>query len=410
MTSRRSSTDTLPIGRRVAYWRFRRRMSQQQFADTIGKSKSWVDKVERGVRALDKLSTLQDVADGLRVDVRLLLGRDGGERAQIGLLDEAGVDALRGALARWDATFLGPAQPAPALGDLRKAVNHSWLSFQHARYAELVRALPKLLLDAQQSRNSHPDVPESARHLAEAYQIVSAVMRKLGVDDLAWLAADRALVVGQAAGDRLLTGAAAVQLGYALLAQGQARHAMEISIAVAYQIAPPDPLASRADHLSVYGTLLVVAARGAATLGHVDSVDELLGQAGAAAEAVGDGQDHYRTSFGPMAVELARVAAMVDLGAGLVDSAAHWRLVAGTAFRRLPPERRAAHLLDAANGFLQVGDLTGAAEAVVSADRVATAEVRIRPVGHALVAAVLRRSPAASTDVLRLAEQMGVVV
>ncbi|MFC8847728.1 MULTISPECIES: transcriptional regulator [unclassified Micromonospora] len=304
----------------------------------------------------------------------------------------------------------GPAQPAPALGDLRNAVNHSWLSFQHARYAELVRALPKLLLDAQQARTAHPDAPESARHLAEAYQIASAVMRKLGVDDLAWLAADRALVVGQAAADQLLTGAAAVQLGYALLAQGQARHAMEISIAVAHQIAPPDPLASRADHLSVCGTLLVVAARGAATLGHVDSVDELLGQAGAAAEVVGDGQDHYRTSFGPTAVELARVAAMVDLGAGLIDSAAHRRLVAGTAFQRLPPERRAAHLLDAAYGFMQAGDVAGAAEAVVSADRVAAAEVRSRPVGHALVAAVLRRSPAASADVLRLAEQMGVVV
>ena len=40
--------DELPIGRRVAYWRTRRKMSQQVFADRLGKSKSWVDKVERG--------------------------------------------------------------------------------------------------------------------------------------------------------------------------------------------------------------------------------------------------------------------------------------------------------------------------------------------------------------------------
>ncbi|MQA28059.1 MAG: helix-turn-helix domain-containing protein, partial [Micromonosporaceae bacterium] len=44
--------ETLPIGRRVAYWRQRRKMSQQVFADRIGKSKSWVDKVERGARRL----------------------------------------------------------------------------------------------------------------------------------------------------------------------------------------------------------------------------------------------------------------------------------------------------------------------------------------------------------------------
>ncbi|WP_343871410.1 helix-turn-helix transcriptional regulator, partial [Dactylosporangium roseum] len=50
--------DELPIGRRVAYWRNRRKMSQQVFADRLGKSKSWVDKVERGVRRLDKFSVV----------------------------------------------------------------------------------------------------------------------------------------------------------------------------------------------------------------------------------------------------------------------------------------------------------------------------------------------------------------
>ena len=52
----REKMDELPIGRRVAYWRGRRKMSQQVFADRLGKSKSWVDKVERGVRRLDKFS------------------------------------------------------------------------------------------------------------------------------------------------------------------------------------------------------------------------------------------------------------------------------------------------------------------------------------------------------------------
>lgn len=42
----------LPIGRRMAQLRIRRGMSQQVFADRLGRSKSWVEKVVRGVRTL----------------------------------------------------------------------------------------------------------------------------------------------------------------------------------------------------------------------------------------------------------------------------------------------------------------------------------------------------------------------
>src|ERR1700754_4268451 len=77
----RTDMDELPIGRRVAYWRARRRMSQQVFADRLGKSKSWVDKVERGVRRLDKFSVVYEIADVLQLDVQLLMGKDPEGRA-----------------------------------------------------------------------------------------------------------------------------------------------------------------------------------------------------------------------------------------------------------------------------------------------------------------------------------------
>ena len=66
----------LPIGRRVAQLRVRRGMSQQAFADRIGKSKSWVDKVERGVRKLDRLSVIETIAGVLGVATGVLVGRD----------------------------------------------------------------------------------------------------------------------------------------------------------------------------------------------------------------------------------------------------------------------------------------------------------------------------------------------
>src|SRR5687767_4456852 len=70
----RDAVDDQPVGRKVAYWRTRRRMSQQVFADRLGKSKSWVDKVERGVRRLDKFSTIAEIADVLQVEVAALTG------------------------------------------------------------------------------------------------------------------------------------------------------------------------------------------------------------------------------------------------------------------------------------------------------------------------------------------------
>ncbi|MGC4804774.1 helix-turn-helix domain-containing protein [Micromonospora sp. DT233] len=403
--------DDLPIGRRVAYWRGRRKMSQQQFADAVGKSKSWVDKVERGVRRLDKVSILEDIADALRVDLRLLLGKDGARQRGAGGPDEEAVDAVRGALARWGPARMGVTRAAPTLGEMGKAVTHAWLTYEHARYADLLRTLPRLLLGADLLHAEHPRDPAAGRRLAEVYQLTSTVMGKLGVTDLAWLAADRALTASQDTGDRLLTGASAAQLGHALLAQGQARHAMEVSIAMANRLAPPQPLAAPAEHLSVYGTLLTTAALGAAALGYADDVDDLLAQAAEASTGVDEGQDHYRTAFGPVAVELARVAATVELGDGsALDTGAHRRLVDGPDWRRLPPERRAAYLLDVARGHLQAGDVAGADQAVVIADRVASAEIRARPLGREVLATVLRRSPTASADVLRVADEAGVSV
>ncbi|KIR62081.1 helix-turn-helix domain-containing protein [Micromonospora haikouensis] len=401
----------LPIGRRVAYWRGRRSMSQQQFADAIGKSKSWVDKVERGVRRLDKLSSLQAVADGLRVDLRLLLSKETKREASSDeLLGRANIDEVRAVLVRWGPVQLWPDHSVPTLGDLAKAVDHAWLACQHAKYLDLIRSLPKLLCGAQQVRTADPAAPEAVQRLAEAYQIASIVLSKADINDLAWVAADRALAASQHADDQLLVGACAAQLGRVLLAQGQARLAMEIGIALAHRIVPSGPLDAPADALSVYGTLLLVAARGAAGLGHADSVADLLDRAGRAAAIIGDGQDHYRTVFGPVTVALARVVATIELDPGVLDLVVHQRLVNATAFRRLPPEHRAAYLLDAANGFMQVGDLKAAGQAIVGADRAAKAEVRHRRQGHDLLAALLRRSAAPGFDVLRLADEMGVVV
>src|SRR4051794_37695045 len=144
--------DELPIGRRVAYWRGRRKMSQQLFADRLGKSKSWVDKVERGVRRLDRFSVIYEIADVLQLDVQVLMGRDPVRRPEtMNCIDQAEVEEIRAALERYDkiGTFFAPPSDVPPLAELGKAVGHAWLTFQHSKYGVLARMLPKLLRDGQ---------------------------------------------------------------------------------------------------------------------------------------------------------------------------------------------------------------------------------------------------------------------
>jgi transcriptional regulator with XRE-family HTH domain len=408
--------DELPIGRRVAYWRGRRKMSQQVFADRLGKSKSWVDKVERGVRRLDKFSVVYEIADVLQVDVQLLLGKDPERRTEnLNCIDQVEVEEIRAALERYDqisAFFFAPTLALP-LAEMRKAVSHAWLTYQHAKYSVLARALPKLLRDGQAADTAYNDsgeATEAAHLLGQIYQIASSTLRKLGEFELAWLAADRSIAVSQRAGDQLLAGIASYRVGSALLALGRARPALEVNVNIANRLAPGNGNDSSPERLSVYGMLLLNGAMAAARIGDSATVRDLLSAAEQAAHALGSDQNHLWTSFGPTNVLLHRAAALVELGDGRVAVETHEQ-INPEAFCALLPERRAHHYIDIARGYTQIGDVERASEMLLAGDRLAPSEIRCRPIAHEILSDVLRRTKGPpSTPVAELAEHMGVGV
>jgi transcriptional regulator with XRE-family HTH domain len=313
----------------------RRKLSQQVFADGLGKSKSWVDKVERGVRSLDKVSSLQDIAAVLRIDAAVLLGRDT-QPVEVSERIE-GVERIRAALSRYEIALGRPAGRRPVLP------------------------------------------------------------------------VDRAMAA--ATGDRILVAAAAVQFGQVLRASGRAQLARSAMLAAAYRIAPPMIEYGTSAQLSLCGALLVQAALAAARAGDVAATVDLLDEATDMAERVGDGQDHHRTGFGPTAVELARVAAAVDLGEVDEAVARHEQATGRDGWRWLPAEHRAAHLLDAARAYLQVGDPVNACRVLGEADRTAPAEVRQRPAARHVLARIARDPDAPATvtvTVTQLADTLGV--
>lgn len=386
--------DELPIGRRVAYWRGRRRMSQQVFADRLGKSKSWVDKVERGVRRLDKFSLIHDIAEVLQVDPQVLLGRAEEQHGSGYGADRTEIAGIRAVLERYDqvSQVFDPPPHPPDLAELHKAVDHAWSTYQHAKGRALARLLPGLLRAAQAADAAYrhtPHAADGAHLLAQVYQITSSSLRNLGEYELSWLAADRAVGLGQRARDELLAAMAAFRVGLALQAMGRARPALELHLSVANRLVPRSRRRGP-ERLSVYGMLLLQGAMAAARLRDRTTAEELLCAAEEAAQRLGADHNHYWSCFGPTNVALHRIAAAVELGDGGRAVAGDW--VGPERVAMLVPERRVHYLLDLARGWTQVGDLERACEMLMAGDRLAPTELRSRPAVREIIVDVLKRS------------------
>ena len=264
--------------------------------------------------------------------------------------------------------------------EVQRHVGHAWLSYQHAHYTQLLRALPTVLDAAHATPGP----------LVSAYRITASVLVKLGEADLGWLAADRA--VAAAVGDPVRTGTATIAVAQALRALGRDRLALTAAVAA---------IGTAADD-AVRGTLFLQAALAAAGCGDGRRADDLIDHAAALADRFPGDDDPHHTAFGPTAVLLARFLAALRLGDTAQAVYRHEKAVRRDDWRRLPVEHRAAHLVDAARAYLDAGNLTAAGFTLVEADTIAPAEVRYRPAARTLVAEIARSGPPAA-GVARLA-------
>ncbi|MFI1194273.1 helix-turn-helix domain-containing protein [Micromonospora sp. NPDC020750] len=400
----RRTGNELPIGRRVAELRVNRGMNQQVFADRIGKSKSWVDKVERGVRTLDRLSMIQTVAAALGVAPTVLLAG----KVQRGPAADTGsaVERVREALARYDVPRLGSdGQPASSLPQLDGQVGYAWTAYRNGHHAQVLRMLPDLLGDSRRAYHVQTDDPAAADLPVRVYRLAAQVLAKLGEADLAWLAADRAMTA--AAGDPRRAALAAVSLAQALRALRRGRLAMAAAATAAQRLDLAPARAFLPEEPALKGTLLTEAALAAAACGAAATA-EFTERAAHLATAHGERHhgDHDGIGFGPVTVELARALTAMRLGDHHRAVTAHRRATSDDAWHRLPAEHRAAHLIDITRAHLDLGDHHAAGRALVTADRIAPAETRLRPAARTALTAVLRAGPTPA-DVARLAAIVG---
>jgi transcriptional regulator with XRE-family HTH domain len=389
------------LGRRIGYWRRRRKLTQVVFADRIGRSKSWVEKVERGERSAGRLSVLDEICQVLQIDLAALIGEEPARGTQV-CLDDTEVGRIRSALERYE--FGSGRDGASDVAGLRRRLDHAWAAFEFADYQVMGTVLPGLLDDAKQAHAALA-TGESGAVLAEVYQVIASTLRKLGEHTLAWLAGDRGVAVAQHGGDLSSVAGAGFRIANALLSMGRADQALAMNLSLADRL---EPECGAEPERALYGHILLQGAMAAAAAGDDRRAEELIGAAREAARFVAAGSNHFRLAFGPVNVALHEVAALVALGENeravrVADG------IDGAGLRMLRRERQAALMVDTARACSQAGNRDEALRRLLMAEQIAAPEVRCRPLAQATIADLLHRTRQAPSFALAgLAERAGV--
>jgi transcriptional regulator with XRE-family HTH domain len=405
----------MPIGERIAIYRRRRGLTQLVLAGLIGRSESWLSQVERGIRPIDRLSVLIDIAHVLKVNVTDLTGQPFSLAPNGGFENDA-VHAIRHALTRYDAipAILDPAHhkhaAAPDVASLQRHLQRAWQLRQAARYSELGAVLAPLMADTERATRELEGMGRLAAFavLAETYHVTAMALKKFGENELAWIAADHGVLAAERAEAPLLMAVSARAVGQVFMSAGRLDEADSVSAAALTALEPrlgnPSP-----EHLSIWGALLLTRAMIAARKNDRPTAQQFIGEAQAIAGRLGQDRNDFWTIFGPTNVAIHAVSVDVELG----DPAAGLRKAPNVDPSRLSPElveRRVYHMIDVARGYAQQRNDAAAVLTLLEAERVAPEEVRFHVIVPELLRELLKRERRAATPGLRpLAARVGVL-
>ncbi|MGW6200627.1 helix-turn-helix domain-containing protein [Kribbella sp. NPDC055110] len=404
--------DAPAIGRRVRYWRERRGIDRQRFADMVGRSTSWLDKIEKGERSLLRLPMLERVADVLGVTPEALTDGPAARRAA-DCVDVVEVKAIRSALGRYPTLSAGAAtRENPALPQVTSQLDYLGQAWLSSNFTAVAQHLPKLIEDAQlvaETTSGSSDEVAARRSLVMTYRLASSMLLKFDANHIAWLAADRAMQTALPMDDTVALARATRSVARAMTSSGQESDAIVALTSMADRMRPQ---LSRADGdlLPLFGMLFLAASIAAAKIDDSSVALMMHDEAAAVVSRLGPQHRTHSTIFGRANVAAHRVAVLTRLH---LDGRA-LEYVAGTdpaVALSLPPERRANYLLDLTTSYTSTGKYEEAVRALAEAERLAPQEVRCRPLAHGLLRALLSSaSGPLSRSVQGMATRAGVTV
>jgi transcriptional regulator with XRE-family HTH domain len=320
--------DETMLAARLRSIRRERVLSQEQLAERAGISTEMVRKIEQG-RRHPRLPALMRIAKAL--DVPLSELADNRPRLD-GVQEGASVLALRDALLS-PAVIPGlglaeAAEPMPA-GQLQAAADDAGATYWQGDFTRMTAILPGLISAGRATREASGTAAAAA--LAQIYDLAANLLVHLGKEDLAAVAAERAIAAASSADDERLHAVMQGTYSWVLLHQGRLEEAERIASAAADRIEPA--FSAPAEDVAAWGSLLMTALGPAAAAGR-DTAEDYIRLAGAGAERLGRRVRVYQTSFAPATV--------------------HMQATYAYAVRREPA--KALH----AAGKVQPGDLPGA--------------------------------------------------
>jgi transcriptional regulator with XRE-family HTH domain len=396
------------MGERIAVYRRRRGLSQAALAGLVGRSESWLSQVERGIRSVDRLSVLLDMARILHVDVESLIGRPW-QLAPNGGVVAQGLDAVRQVMTRYDHLLGVDAPIMPPLPELNVQIATLHQDYQAARYEVVIRQLPELimLIDAIPRMAVAEERREALCAYVSAYVGAAKLLTKLGVIDLAVVAADRAATIAVEADSLSARGMAAYQVVCALLRADHTDEAERLAVGMAEKIYR-SATAETPKLASVAGALWLIAAVAAARRTDRGEAWARLDAAERLAELLGADANFAWTAFGPTNVRIHRVTVAAELG----DPAEALRAAADVDPMRLMDglrSRRAQVYLDLAWAQAQRKRDAEATLHLLEAERWAPGAIRYNAMVRDLVREMLARARRPNSVLHDLSVRAGVL-
>ncbi len=369
---------------------------------------SWVSQVERGVKPVDRLPVLREVARVLEVPPSELLPES--MFPEPSEQEHPAAKAIRLALSGHPTLAAklqaGPDTPAPAV-DLKQfeaRARRAWELAHASTFLELGELVTDLVPELESAaRQLDGEAQRTAlRLLAETYQAIAAVLTKLGET----AAAERSVAAAERAGFPLLAAAGDLRLAQAFLSAGQLDQAERVVSVMAAGLEPKARRDSPPELLSVWGMLNLIWAIIATRQGQEGAALDFMGKAETAAKWLGEDRDDFGTHFGPTNASIQAVMVSVELG----DAGAALRRAKTIDASRLLADRRARFLIDVARAYHQRRQSDDVLRTIAEAEALTPEQVRThRHVGK-MVRDLLRDERRPLTSELRaLAKRVGVL-
>jgi transcriptional regulator with XRE-family HTH domain len=393
-----------PIGERIRIYRLRRGLSQKELAGLVRRSESWLSQVERGIRSVDKLSVLIDIAKVLKVKVETLSGQPF-SLAPNGEPELDDMVAIQRALSSYPGLGI-TSSPTSKLLDIERLTTEVHLRYQAADYRAAARTLPALItsVDTLVAEMQHTERRRALELQCSVYVATAKLVTKVGDGELAWLTADRAVSAALHAESPTLEAAAAYQVACAFLKNDRLDEAETIAMTTAANLRDDSP-----SGVSLRGALTLIGAVIAGRQNNRGDATERLHSAQALADQLGEDGNYGWTAFGPTNVAIHRVSTAAELG-DATEAIAKAENVDVSSLPEGLLSRRAQVHIDMAWAHTQRRADTAAVVNLLEAERVAPQTLRYNVLVRELLREMLKRERRTATPGLRaLAQRAGVL-